>query len=126
MSYTVNFETESKRNNVKIEDVQPLEKNLDVVFQVVEKKEGHEIYKRHSGETHRVCDFVVADDTGKIILTLWNEDIDSPEVDKSYKLENGFANIYRNSLRLTKGRHGSLIKNETEFAELNLKNDRSK
>ena len=57
-------------HDVKIENVKPLEKRLNVVFMVTERNEEREINKR-TGETHRVCDFTVADDTGIITLTLW-------------------------------------------------------
>ncbi|MHA2032798.1 MAG: hypothetical protein ACXAD7_28230, partial [Candidatus Kariarchaeaceae archaeon] len=78
-----------------------------------------------SGETHRVCDFSVADETGKITITLWNEDIDLLEIEKVYKLSNGFANVFRNSLRLSKGKYGALAEDSTVFDEVNTENDRS-
>ncbi|MFW9992232.1 MAG: single-stranded DNA-binding protein [Candidatus Odinarchaeota archaeon] len=124
MSYESNFEPET--HDVKIEDVKPLEKHLNVVFKVIERGEIREITKRDSiGETNRVSDFTVADETGSIILTLWNEDIDSTETDTTYKLSNAFANVFRNSLRLSKGRYGSLEEVSVEFDELNVENDRS-
>ena len=66
MSYSA--ESENETHDVKIGDVKPLEKRLNVVFQITEIGEEREINKR-SGETHRVCDFTVADDTGSITLT---------------------------------------------------------
>ena len=110
----------------KIEDLQPPEENITVIFEVVEKGEIRDIYKRHSGETHHVCDFKVADDTAQIILTLWQDDIDATEVGQTYKLENGFTNLFNNRLRITKGRSGELSTvDDGEFEELNLNNNRS-
>lgn len=111
-------------HDVKIEDVKPLEKRLNVVFKVTERNQEREINKR-TGETHRVCDFTVADDTGIITLTLWNEDIDAMKEGTVYKLSNGFANIFQNSLRLSKGKFGSLTEDSTVFEEVNTENDRS-
>jgi replication factor A1 len=111
-------------HDVKIADVKPLEKRVNVIFQVIEKTEEREITKQ-SGETHRVCDFQVADDTGSIILTLWNEDIDAMEIDSVYKLQNGFVNVFRNNLRLSKGKYGSIEKDEFVFDEVNEENNRS-
>ncbi|MHA2292386.1 MAG: hypothetical protein ACXACK_09515 [Candidatus Hodarchaeales archaeon] len=121
MSY--NFESD-ETHDVKISDVKPLEKRLNVVFQVVDIGEEREISKR-SGETHRVCDYTVADDTASITLTLWNEDIDAMESNKVYKLSNGFANIFQNSIRLSKGKFGSIAEDGTTFDELNQDNNRS-
>ncbi len=111
-------------HDVKIENVKPLEKRLNVVFMVTERNEEREINKR-TGETHRVCDFTVADETGIITLTLWNEDIDAMKEEKVYKLSNGFANVFQNSLRLSKGKFGSLAEDTTVFEEINTDNDRS-
>ncbi|MFX0150362.1 MAG: single-stranded DNA-binding protein [Candidatus Hodarchaeota archaeon] len=121
MSYS--FE-ESETHDVKISDVKPLEKRINVVFKVVEKNDEREINKR-SGETHRVCDFQVADETGSIVLTLWNEDIDQMELDSVYKLTNGFANVFQNSLRLSKGKYGSITDDSTSLDEVNEENNRS-
>ncbi|MFX1506759.1 MAG: hypothetical protein ACFFDC_11715, partial [Promethearchaeota archaeon] len=121
MSY--NFES-NETHDVKIGDVKPLEKHVNVVFKVINREAEREINKR-TGESHRVCDITVADETGSIVLTLWNEDIDNVEEDKVYKLSNGFANIFQNSLRLSKGKFGSLAEDQTMFSELNQENNRS-
>ncbi len=122
MSYS--SESSEETHDVKIEDVKPLEKRLNVVFKVVETGEEREINKR-SGEQHRVCDFTVADDTGTITLTLWNEDIDALAVGSMYKLSNGFANVFQNSLRLSKGKYGEIEEDSTEFESLKEDNNRS-
>lgn len=121
----MSYNNESKEtHDVKIGEVKPLEKNLNVVFKVIDREAEREINNR-SGETHRVCDLTVADDTGSVVLTLWNEDIDTIEDDKVYKLSNGFANIFQNSLRLSKGKFGSVAEDQTVFIELNQENNRS-
>ena len=121
MSY--NLES-NETHDVKIGEVKPLEKHVNVVFKVVDREAEREINSR-SGETHRVCDLTVADETGSIVLTLWNEDIDNIEDEKVYKLSNGFANIFRNSLRLSKGKFGTVAEDQTVFAELDQENNRS-
>ncbi|MHA2296799.1 MAG: hypothetical protein ACXAEU_12955 [Candidatus Hodarchaeales archaeon] len=123
MSYRSDNEFETR--DVKIGDVKPLEKHINVIFTVIEQGEVREITKRDTGDTNRVCDFTVADDTGKITLALWNEDIDTTEMDSTYKLSNGFVNIFHNSLRLSKGRYGQYEKDSATFDELKKENDRS-
>lgn len=122
MSY--NEEETPETHDIKIGSAEALEKHVNVVFKVVNKEEEREVTSRNSGETNRVCDFIVADDTGNIILTVWNEDIDLLQIDSVYKLSNGFVNIFRNSLRLTKGRFGTLEADETEL-EADTENNRS-
>ncbi|MHA2174727.1 MAG: hypothetical protein ACXABI_07855, partial [Candidatus Hodarchaeales archaeon] len=124
--YKMSYDSDNtyETHDVKIESVKPLEKHIDVVFKAVERDEEREINSK-SGETHRVCDFTVADETGSITLTLWNEDIDAIEIEKVYKLSNGFANVFRNSLRLSKGKFGALAEDSTIFDEVDTENDRS-
>jgi replication factor A1 len=119
-----NLSYEVETHEAKIEDVKPLEKHLDIIFKVIEKIDEKEINKR-TGETHRVCDFTVADETGSITLTVWNEDIDQLEIDQSYKLSNGYVNVFQNSLRLTKGKYGSIAGDSTSFDDVNQENNRS-
>lgn len=121
MSYN---DKSNETHDVKIGEVKPLEKHLNVVFKVIDRETEREINSR-SGETHRVCDVTVADETGSIVMTLWNEDIDTVLDDKVYKLSNGFANIFRNSLRLSKGKFGSVVEDTTVFVELDQENNRS-
>ncbi|MHA1973691.1 MAG: hypothetical protein ACTSW1_11890, partial [Candidatus Hodarchaeales archaeon] len=45
--------------------------------------------------------------------------------EKVYKLSNGFANVFKNSLRLSKGKYGSLTEDSTVFDEINQENNRS-
>jgi ssDNA-binding replication factor A large subunit len=122
----MSYESENtyETHDVKIGEVKPLEKHLDVIFKVYEKEEEREINSK-SGDTHRVCDFTVADETGSITLTAWNEDIDALELEKVYKLSNGFANVFRNSLRLSKGKFGTLSEDPTIFEEVDTDNNRS-
>ncbi len=122
MSY--NSDNQYETHEAKIDAVKPLEKHLDVVFKVCEKDEEREITNK-SGETHRVCDFTVADETGSIVITLWNEDSDALEIEKVFKLTNGFANVFRNSLRLSKGKFGALAEDSTIFDEINTENNKS-
>ncbi|WP_455462896.1 hypothetical protein [Candidatus Hodarchaeum mangrovi] len=124
MSYTRGDPQNIETHDVKIEDVKPLEKHINVTFKIVERTEEREINTR-SGDTNRVCDFTVADETGSIILTLWNEDIDFIEDEEIFKLSNGFANIFQNSIRLSKGKFGELSKEESSMENLNTENNRS-
>ena len=104
MSYS--FDSE-ETHDVKIGDVKPLEKRLNVVFQVTDVGEEREINKR-SGETHRVCDFTVADDTAAITLTLWNEDIDKVKVGDKIHIKNGWVGEWQGEPQLSTGRFGEL------------------
>jgi replication factor A1 len=124
MSYERDEPKEFETHDVKIGDVKALEKHINATFKVLERSEEREISTK-SGDSHRVCDFTVADDTGSITMTLWNEDIDFIEDGEVFKLSNGFVNVFQNSLRLSKGKYGELAKDETDLSEVDTENNRS-
>lgn len=110
---------------VSIEELKPYQNRFNVSFKVIEKSEVRETSPRDdSAESHRLCDIKVADKTGSIILTAWDNDIQLLEVDNFYELANGYVNIFHDSMRLSRGKFGTINKIENNF-EVNLGNDRS-
>jgi replication factor A1 len=96
-----------------------------LLFKVIKKSEIKEVKSRKNElDTDRVCDITVSDDTGSILLSAWNDDIELLEPGKFFKIENGYVNIYRNSLRLERGKFGTFEPIEEEF-EINESNNRS-
>jgi ssDNA-binding replication factor A large subunit len=115
---------EEEGHDVKISTLKPLENNVNVIFKVTKRNNERKVNNR-SGETQRVCDFTVSDPTGSITLTLWNKDIDMMKKDSVYKLSNGYANVFKNSLQLSKGKNGTITENDTVFETINEENNRS-
>ena len=110
--------------NVKISELKPLQSNLNLVFKVT-KRSNERMVKNRFGETQRVCEFTISDPTGSITLTLWNEDVDALKEESVYKLSNGYANVFKNSLQLSKGKYGSIAEDNTVFETINEENNRS-
>jgi replication factor A1 len=100
-------------------------KSLNITFKVVEKGDAREVTSRRDGETHRVLDAVAGDSTGTVILSLWDDMIETVETDKSYRLENGYTSLFQGHLRLNIGRYGELKDAETEIDEIDMENDLS-
>lgn len=73
----------------------------------------------------RVTEALVGDDSGTVLMTLWEETIDELDVGKTYTLTNGYANLFRGSLRLTIGRMGSVEESEEDVGEVNTENKMS-
>ena len=83
-------------------------KRVDVEAKVMEKGEPREVMSRFKDETYTVADAVVADETGSIKLTLWNEQIDQVNVNDKIKVENGYVTSFRGEIQLNVGRYGKL------------------
>ncbi len=108
-----------------VADLRPSMKSLNISFKVVEKGEEREVTSRKDGETHRVLDAVAGDSTGTVILSLWDDMIDTVEQDKSYRLENGYTSLFQGHLRLNIGRYGELKDADSEIEEIDMDNDLS-
>jgi replication factor A1 len=51
---------------------------------------------------------VVADESGSIKLTLWNEQIDQVNVNDNIKIENGYVTSFKSEIQLNVGKFGKL------------------
>jgi len=83
-------------------------KRVDVKAKVVSKSDTREVTSRYKDETYKVADAVVADETGSIKLTLWNEQIDQVNVNDNIKVENGYVTSFKGEIQLNAGKFGKL------------------
>ena len=93
---------------MNIKDLRNGMKRVDVEAKVVEKGDPREVMSRYKDETYKVADAVVADDTGSIKLTLWNEQIDQVNVNDTIKVENGYVTSFKGEIQLNVGKYGKL------------------
>jgi replication factor A1 len=91
-----------------IKDLRNGMKRVEVEAQVTEKGDPREVTSRYKDETYNVADAVVADESGSIKLTLWNEQIDQVNVNDKIKIENGYITSFRGEIQLNVGKYGKL------------------
>ena len=72
-----------------IKDLQARQGNAEVIATLVEKGNIREFSK--FGKTGRVCSATLEDESGKISLTLWNDDIDKVNAGDTVKITNGWV-----------------------------------
>ena len=115
MSETPELEN-SEPKEVPISEFRPYLNRFKITFKVVGKDEVVEVQNRDNpDETHRMSNITIADTTGSIILTAWDHDIEFLEEDKFYSLTNGYVNLYRDSMRLARGKFGEFQEVQVEF-----------
>ena len=108
----------------KVEELTPQSRAINIVVKVVSKSEIREVVTRRDGSTHRVCDATVGDETGTIILTLWDDTIDNINEEETISIKNGYISLFRGSMHLNIGRYGSFEKMEEEvISEVNSENN---
>ena len=93
---------------MKVVELKPGMKRVDVEGRIVEKGESRQVQTRF-GETSNVADAVLTDDSGSIKMSLWNEQIDSFNVNDEVRVENGYITSFRGESQLNVGRYGRLI-----------------
>jgi len=93
---------------MKIRELRDGMRKVNLVAKVLEISEPREVVSRFSGETFRVADAIIGDETGTIKLSLWNEQIERVNVNDTIKIENGYVRSFRGERQLNVGRYGKL------------------
>jgi len=93
---------------LKIKDLQNGMKRISIEAKITEKSDPREVVSRFKDQTYKVADVIIADETGQIKLTLWNEQIDQVNVNDVIKIENGYVTSFRGEIQLNVGKYGKL------------------
>jgi GNAT superfamily N-acetyltransferase len=93
-----------------IGDLQDNMKNLNVKGEILEKAMARTVRGRRRGETLSVAEAGFGDGTGRVVLTLWNEQIKHVRVGDHVLVENGYVSSYRGIKQLNVGRYGRIVK----------------
>lgn len=124
MTYEEN--SESKEEVVKVEGLTPSSKGVNVVVKAVSKSEIREVTSRRDFATHKVADAIVGDETGCLLMTLWDDNITKISDGDTISVKNGYINLFRGSMRLNVGRYGSYeIVEDSPISEVNTENNLS-
>ncbi len=94
-----------------IKDLADGMKRVSVEGKVVEKGDTREVKSRYKDETYRIADAVIADESGSIKLTLWNEQIEQVNVGDNVKIDNGYVTSFKGEVQLNVGKFGQMTVN---------------
>ena len=111
----------------KISELSPFDRKLQVTFVVTDKAESRAITSRKTNEEHTLADIKIGDDTGTIILTLWDDTINQVTEGSTYVVKNGYINVFQEHMRLALGKWGKLEDTDKviELDSVDMNNDRS-
>lgn len=93
---------------MKIKDLRDKMRNVAVEAKVTEKSDPREVLSRFKDETYKVATATIADETGTIKLTLWNEQISQVDVGSTVKIDNGYITSFRGEIQLNIGKYGKM------------------
>ena len=104
---------------VTIAELKPGMKSVNITFKVLSTSDERTVESRSDYQTHRIVDGTVGDSTATIIMPFWNETIDTLKEGETYRLTNGYVGIFRGSLRLQSGKHGTIESADESIEEVN-------
>ena len=93
---------------MKISELYSGMKTVSVQAKVLEISKPREVASRFGGRINRVATAVISDESGKINLALWNQQIESVAVNDTIQVENGYVTEFRGVKQLNVGRYGTL------------------
>ena len=89
-----------------IKDLQPRQTKVDIEGEVAEMSDAREFSK--FGKAGRVATAFIKDATGRVKLSLWNEQTGQVKVGDTVKITNGYVNEFQGEMQLTTGKFGTL------------------
>jgi replication factor A1 len=108
----------------KIKDLTPDSKRVNVLAKVVSIGETKDIQTRF-GETKKLTEAVLGDDSGLVTMTLWGDQIGIIAPSDTVVIDNGYTSLVRGHLRLNIGKYGNIKKAEETVENINSENDMS-
>ena len=96
---------------MNIADLRNGMKRVSIEATVKEKGTPRQVMSRFGTETYTVADAIVADESGSIKMTLWNEQIALVKVDDRIRIENGYVTSFKGEVQLNVGKFGKMTIN---------------
>jgi replication factor A1 len=93
---------------VKIKELRNGMRRVNIKAKVIDKTTPKEVTSKSKGATYRVATATIADETGTVKLTLWNEQIDKVNINDTVVVENGYVTSFKGEIQLNVGRYGKL------------------
>jgi replication factor A1 len=115
------MEANPTATNFNVNDLNENSKNVNATIKVIEIGETKDIPSRFGDK--RVCEVKVADASGSILLSLWDDQIGKIAVGDTLSIQNGYISIVRNSMRLNIGKYGKMLISEEALSEVNTENN---
>ena len=101
---------------MKINEINRGMSGISVEGEVTDKSETRRVMTRYG--PRNVCDATLEDETGRIRLSLWQEQIDIVSMGDKIKISGAYVTEFRNELQLSIPRSGKLEITEENILEL--------
>ncbi|MHA1298977.1 MAG: DUF2240 family protein [Candidatus Helarchaeota archaeon] len=106
----------NKKAQIKINELTPESKNVNLIGKCIEIGDVREV-----ANDNKVMDIILGDDTGTIVLSVWNDDIEKIKKGESYSITNGYVSTFKNRIQLNTGKFGQIEVSEQKITKVNMK-----
>ncbi|MBN1923476.1 MAG: hypothetical protein JW791_01805 [Nanoarchaeota archaeon] len=106
-------------SSIKVSTLNPKMWGFNIVFKVL-KLNNERTVNFKDNTTHNVAEYLVGDDSGVIVLNVWDEHISKFEPGKVYELTEARLTVFMNRMKLTMSR-----KSEVKLLDEDLSVDES-
>jgi replication factor A1 len=103
----------------KVKDLTPQSNRVNVLVKVTGVGAPKEIPSRFGGEAKKVAEATVGDETGTVILSLWQDQIGSIQEGDVLSIENGYISLVQGHMRLNVGKYGKMTKSDKDIPNVN-------
>jgi len=101
-------------SHVKIEDLRVGMKKVNVIAEVLETSAPSKVHTQFR-DNALVSNAVIGDETGKILLCLWDQQVNAVSVGECIEVTNAHVAMFKGERQLRLGKHGRIKKLETPF-----------
>ncbi|RLD42358.1 MAG: hypothetical protein DRI86_11810 [Bacteroidetes bacterium] len=106
-----------------ISELSPNRRELSFRAKVIELGDVKTITKRDTGEEHQVQEVLIGDETGTVLLSAWNENVNAFEIGKTYVFRNVKTILFQRQIRVSLGRLGTAEESENTITKINDSNN---
>jgi replication factor A1 len=94
---------------MKISELKAGMRNVSVVAKVESVGEPRTVNLK-AGGTNTVADAIISDESGRIKLSLWGDDIHKVQAGDRISIENGYINTFKGENSISVGKFGKMTK----------------
>jgi replication factor A1 len=107
---------------IKLGELTPKSKRVNTVFMVVSIEDAKNVRSKKDRMPHAVTEALVGDESGVVLLTLWDESLEKVKAGKTYRLMNGYVSLFKGTIRLNIGKYGEVEETQDLAAQINASN----
>jgi len=111
--------------HLDVSGLKPDLRNVSLRVKIVNIGTSRAVPSKRDTRQHLIAEALVGDETGSVVLTLWDDQIRMFEAGDVIEISGGYTTLFKGSLRLNIGRGGRAEKSDKEIAEVNTRNNLS-